>query len=82
MFTRFCAGVQVPVPCNPKYGEFMALRWLVQSAVDKEATMRLHDALATEILQAYRREVRSACAFSSSILRSTVWMHHTAYLLY
>ena len=62
----------------------MALRWLVQSAVDKEATMRLHDALAIEILQAYRREVRSACAFSSSILRSTVWMHHihTSFYIY
>ena len=42
---------------KPNYQLFTAMKWLIQSAVDKERTIRVWDKLAYEVLDAYKNEV-------------------------
>jgi len=50
---------QVPVPVRERYQLFRAMKWLMESATEKERTVRVWDKLAYELLDAYNNEGKS-----------------------
>jgi len=50
---------QVPVPVRERYQTFRAMKWLMESATEKERNVRVWDKLAQELLDAYNNEGKS-----------------------
>jgi len=48
---------QVPVLVREKRQEFLAMKWLIEAAKEKERTMRFYDKLAYELLDAANNTV-------------------------
>lgn len=47
---------QVPIPANPNYQVFRAMKWLIESADEKDRSVRVWDKLPFEVLDAYNNE--------------------------
>lgn len=47
------ATYQVPIPITEKHARFMAMKWLIIEANEKERTTHFPEKLAAEILDAY-----------------------------
>jgi small subunit ribosomal protein S7 len=50
---------QVPIPVKENYQTFKAMKWLMESATEKERNVRVWDKLAYELLDAYNNEGKS-----------------------
>jgi len=50
---------QVPVPVRDRYQLFRAIKWLIESAQEKERNVRVWDKMAYELLDAYNNEGKS-----------------------
>ena len=44
---------------NAKRQEFLALKWLMESADEKDDSVRIWDSLSSEVLSAFNNEVQS-----------------------
>ncbi|XP_063904538.1 small ribosomal subunit protein uS7m [Zophobas morio] len=49
---------QVPVPITPKRSQFLSMKWLIEAAKEKDATMRFHYQLALELIDAANNKGR------------------------
>jgi len=50
---------QVPIPVKENYQTFRAMKWLIESATEKERGIRVWDQLTRELLDAYNNEGKS-----------------------
>jgi len=60
----------VPIPVTAKNQQFIAFKWLIESAGEKHPFVRIWDSLASELLSAYNNEVkRCKCCSADTICR-------------
>lgn len=61
---------KVPIACTESKQTFLAMKWIISSCRDKERRIPVSEKLATEILAAYKNEVRYFLSILSFLLCS------------
>ena len=61
LFTLYL--LQVPIPVRPNNQTFRAMKWLMESATEKDRKVRVWDKLAYELLDAYNNEVSGSLSW-------------------
>lgn len=62
---------------KPERQQFLALKWLIESAGDKNNRVRIWDTLSSELLSAYNNEVQSCMNITCIDIVSQTKIHYT-----